>query len=84
MTTSLPEVAAAEVRAEMGRQRMTQAALGELLGRSQPYVWRRLAGEVPFDLAELELIATKLGVPVGRFLRSDAPAAPASTGMAAA
>jgi transcriptional regulator with XRE-family HTH domain len=84
MTTSLPEVAAAEVRAEMGRQRMSQAALGELLGRSQPYVWRRLVGEVPFDLAELELIATKLGVPVGRFLRTDAPDAPASTGMAAA
>jgi len=79
MTTSLSAIAASEIRAEMGRQRMTQTALGELLGRSQPYVWRRLSGVVSFDLTELELIAGKLGVPVGQFL----PGAPASTGSAA-
>lgn len=74
MTSSLPQTAATEVRAEMGRQRMSQAALAELLGRSQTYVWRRLIGEVPFDLAELELIANKLGVPASQFLPTDVAA----------
>lgn len=58
----------------MGRQRMSQATLAELLGRSQTYVWRRLVGEVPFDLAELEMIANKLAVPVARFLPLDVTA----------
>lgn len=54
----------------MGRQRISQTALAELLGRSQTYVWRRLVGQVPFDLAELEAIAEHLRVPAAQFLSS--------------
>jgi transcriptional regulator with XRE-family HTH domain len=68
MTGTLSERAATEVRAEMGRQRMTQSALGVVLGKSQAYVWRRVMGKVPFDLAELEKIAAALGVPIETFL----------------
>jgi transcriptional regulator with XRE-family HTH domain len=68
MSTSLPQVVATEIRAEMARQRITQMALAARLGRSQPYVCRRLTGEVAFDLAELELVAEALGVPLSQFM----------------
>lgn len=68
MTGTLSERAATEVRAEMGRQRMTQTALGAVLGKSQAYVWRRVMGKVAFDLAELEAIAAALDVPISQFL----------------
>lgn len=62
------ELVAAEIRAEMARQRMSQATLAELLQTSQPTVSRRLSGELPFDLAQLEQIATVLRVPMSRLL----------------
>ncbi len=52
----------------MARQRITGTQLAERLGRSQPYVSRRLVGEVPFDLGDLEAIAAELGVPLTKFL----------------
>jgi len=54
----------------MGRQRMTQTALGTVLGKSQAYVWRRVMGKVAFDLAELEAIASALDVPIENFLQT--------------
>lgn len=44
---------AAEVRAWMGRRRVTQTELAAVLGKSQPYVSRRLSGEVAFDTDDL-------------------------------
>ncbi|MDG4791881.1 helix-turn-helix transcriptional regulator [Micromonospora sp. WMMD1102] len=81
---TLAVTAAAEVRAEMGRQRISAAALARALGVSDMYLSRRLSGDdpIPFDLSEIERIAEALGVPVGNFLPSLTRAA-ASTADAA-
>jgi transcriptional regulator with XRE-family HTH domain len=71
---TLPEIAAREVRAEMGRQKISGAALAQTLGVSDMYVSRRLNGEVPFDLAELERVAAALSVPVTQFLPAEVAA----------
>ena len=81
MTTSLQEHVAREVRAELGRQRMTQGALAAALGRSEAYTTRRLSGEVAFKLDELEHVADILRVPVTGFIpldRADARYRPAA------
>jgi transcriptional regulator with XRE-family HTH domain len=69
------QLVAAEVRAEMARQRMSQAGLAKLLGVAQQTVSRRLVGEVPFDVAELARIADLLGVPMTQFVRTTETAA---------
>lgn len=63
------------VAAEMARQRRSQVAVAAALGVSQTYVWRRLTGEVAFDVAELAAIAEFLGVPVQQFLTEQGSAA---------
>lgn len=79
MTTPLPERVAREIRAELGRQGMTQAALAAAIGKNENYVTRRIgvakgetqereAQTVVLDMADLESIAQALGVPVSRFL----------------
>jgi len=74
MTESLTHRVAAEVRAEMARQRVSQRKVGEVLGKSQPQISARLRGEIPFDTAELEQLAQTWGVPVSRFFATaDAP-----------
>lgn len=59
---------AANVRAELARHNRSQTDLGQALGRSQPYVSRRLSGKVAFGVDEVESIAAWLGVPVGVLL----------------
>lgn len=68
MATTHAERVAAEVRAEMGRHRVTQAQLGQALGLHQMSISRRLAGEVPFDVTELYEVAAFLGCPVSRLI----------------
>ena len=74
-TQSLTLRVAAEVRAEVARQQLTHRALGELLGLSQPQVTKRLNGVIPLDTAELDKLASVLGVPVDRFLKTPSAAA---------
>jgi transcriptional regulator with XRE-family HTH domain len=62
------KLVAAEVRAEMARQRMSQVKLAELLGVAQQTISRRIVGEVPFDVTELVQIADLLKVSVTQFL----------------
>ena len=59
---------AAEVRAEMGRQRVTQEQMAALLGRSREWVRRRTHGDQPFSTDEIEQIAGVLGVPISNFV----------------
>jgi transcriptional regulator with XRE-family HTH domain len=75
MSTLLPGRVAAEVRAEMARQQVNQQTIAEALKRSRQHLSRRLTGEIPFDVAELEIIAQALGVPVAQFLSSPVRAA---------
>jgi transcriptional regulator with XRE-family HTH domain len=42
--------------------------LAQQLGKSQAFVSRRLRGELPFDIAELEQIAAWLNVPLVELL----------------
>jgi len=64
MTKHAPttEAVASEVRAEMGRQRKTQADLAGVLGIYTATAGRRLDGSVPFDVVELATVARWLGV----------------------
>lgn len=64
------KLVAAEVRAEMARQRMSQSRLAELLGVAQQTISRRIVGEVPFDVSELARVAELLNVPMTQFLGS--------------
>lgn len=65
---SAHEAVAAEVRAEMGRQRLTGRAIARRLGWSDFYISRRLRGEVPFNINELAALAAVLEVPVTAFI----------------
>jgi transcriptional regulator with XRE-family HTH domain len=65
----------------MGRQELTAQALARKLGVSEMWVSRRMRRKTQITLGDVELLAEALGVPVDRFLRSDAPA---GTGSAAA
>lgn len=63
-----------ELRAEMARQRKTFADLvPHVYGVSPATLRRKLSGQYPFDLDELEQIATALGVPSEDFVGRASP-----------
>lgn len=64
----LRERAAEELRAVLARRRMSGAELARRTGMKQPYLSRRMTGEVPFDLDDLEIIARELEVSVTQLL----------------
>lgn len=66
---------AAEVRAEMARQRKTGMDLAELLGCSQSSAARRMSGETPLSLNEVYAVARWLGVSVSALVPSEPPVA---------
>ena len=55
---------AGEVRAHLARARLSGRQAALQLGWTQPYMSRRLTGDIPFDVADLEAIADLLGIPV--------------------
>lgn len=67
------QIVAAEIRAEMGRQDISQAGLAAELGWAQSQLSRRLRGLVAFSTDEIERIALWLDVPI-RQLVSPQPA----------
>lgn len=54
------------VRARMGTQGVSQEAIGQLLGLSQPQVHHRLEGRVAFRIGELTKVAEKLDTTVAK------------------
>lgn len=72
---TIDERIAAEVRAELARQRKTQRDIADVLGLPQSAVWLRLNGDRSFRAEELVRIADALGVPVATFLPTEARAA---------
>lgn len=68
VSISLAEVVAGEVRAVMGRKRVRNVDLARGMEVSEPYISRRLSGEVALNLDDLEHIARILDVPVATFL----------------
>jgi transcriptional regulator with XRE-family HTH domain len=70
-TPSTPDAdltVAAEIRAELGRQRISQADLARRLGVSRPWVSRRLNGDTALTIGDIATIADNLGVPVTHFV----------------
>jgi transcriptional regulator with XRE-family HTH domain len=66
--STLADRVAAEVRAHLARRQFTGTGLASALGKSEMYVSRRLRGEVPFDLVDIEQAAQYLGVAVADLL----------------
>lgn len=58
---------AAEVRAEMARQRKTREDLARILGFTKQAVSLRLTGQQSFRAEELKATADWLGVPISQF-----------------
>lgn len=76
---SLSAKVADEIRAWLGRRRMSQAQLARELGVSAPWVSYRLGGTQPIDLNDMERICAVLDVDVVTVLSNAVDAA----GMAA-
>ena len=68
MPQTLSGHVAANIRAELARQRRPQSELVTLLGLSPSAVSRRLSGQQSFELDEVEAIAGLFGVPVADLL----------------
>ena len=66
--------AASVIRAELARRRIPQSAVAELLNISQASVSRRLSGEIPWDVNEIDAVAKLIGVPAGIFVNQDGAA----------
>jgi transcriptional regulator with XRE-family HTH domain len=69
--TPLREEVAANIRALMGRHRISGSRLARAIDLSQSYLSRRLTGENAFDLDDLERIAEFFGVAVGELFPSE-------------
>jgi transcriptional regulator with XRE-family HTH domain len=57
-----------EVRAEMGRKRITASELGRRTGRPQQYWSRRLTGLTALDVDDLATLSFILEVPMAKFV----------------
>ncbi len=66
---------AAEVRAEIARQGLSQNQFADRLGWPQSRLWRRLgtgeARPVAFSAGELAVVAEALGVPIGQLIPAE-------------
>lgn len=72
-TYSLSELVAEEIRAVLGRRRMSGRQLANALGVSQTWMSTRLSGATPIDLNDLDRIARVLGLDVAALLPSSRP-----------
>lgn len=76
---------ATEIRAELGRQRISVRELGRRLGLGSNSIHQRLVNGAHIDVGELHQIASMLGVPVGRFFPAEsAKRSPTWAALAAA
>lgn len=67
-TKPLAQRVAAEVRAEMARQMITQKEMARRLEQIDMWLSRRLRGHVPFNLDELERVAQALDLSVSTLI----------------
>lgn len=71
MEASLSEQVAEEVRALLGRRRMSGRQLATAMGVSPSWINYRLTGRQPIDLNDMQKMARALGVPVIQLLPAD-------------
>lgn len=74
MEQSLAEQTAGAVRAELARRRMSGADLARKLDWKRSATARRLSGEKPFNVNELQLIADALDVPLKTLMTMESAA----------
>jgi transcriptional regulator with XRE-family HTH domain len=60
----MPGTAAANVRAELARRRITRTQLSEAVGMGRESLSRRLRDETDFTVTEITAIADYFGMPV--------------------
>jgi transcriptional regulator with XRE-family HTH domain len=63
------------VRAEMARAGVTQVQLGAHLGMAQSAISKRLKGDTPWRVDELQRVAAYLDIPLSTLLPEREPAA---------
>lgn len=78
MTQTTAEQVGANVRAEMARAGLSQAALAAILGLSQPAISKRLRGIQAFDVDEVARAAEALGIDVASLMSITSTSAQAS------
>ncbi|WP_292698057.1 helix-turn-helix transcriptional regulator [Microbacterium sp. 69-10] len=61
---------AGAIRAEMARQRMEFVQVASIIHVSRATAYRRINGEIPFDVTEIEAIGRHLGVTVDEIFAS--------------
>lgn len=66
--TGTTALVAANVRAELARQRKSGRAVAEALNQPASTFSRRLSGAIPFTVTELADLAGYLDVPLARFM----------------
>lgn len=66
--TSYRERTAEEIRVMLARRRISAAELARRTGMKQPYISRRMTGDVAWDIDDLERIAAILEVDVAELL----------------
>jgi transcriptional regulator with XRE-family HTH domain len=76
MAQTYNETVAAEVRAEMARQRRSQADIAAGLGWTQAFLSRRLNDDVAFSTDEIERLAGALGIPLSQLVTPAQAATP--------
>lgn len=64
---------ATEIRAELGRQRISIREVGRRLGLGPNSIQQRMANGAHIDVGELHQIAAMLRVPVERFFPAQSP-----------
>lgn len=62
------EAAGARVRGVLAEKKISQNTAAGVLGLSPAAMSRRVSGEIPFNVSELDAIASLTGVPASRFL----------------
>jgi BetR domain len=67
------QLVAAEVRAHLARHKMSGRELSRRLGEANTWATRRLSGDVPFDVDDLERVAQVLGMAAMDLLREIPP-----------
>ena len=71
-TSTATDRVAANIRAEMARQRLSQSAVAGAVGMSPAAMSQRLTGKTPIDVNELVRLAAVLDIPAESLLRESA------------
>lgn len=70
ITPDLTERVITELRVALVRERVPQAEVARRLGRNYDWITRRMSGETPITLDDLEQIAAVAGIDVAELLRA--------------